>query len=194
MKNIDFSANFTHPLNYLCLLEEKLLRKIVKSCRNEIKEFFGYIDEHTEMKYNLSNLKICMGHYGGDEEWLKYLERDRLPQLSNLLRIERNGFDFFPNDQDMLDQKNGYLGYIWMSFDWFSIITNLMYKYENVYADISYIVHNPSIYPLLKHALLKKELKDKIIYGTDFFVVRNHKSESNYWQRQWLILLKMSLT
>ncbi|MBK9629501.1 MAG: amidohydrolase family protein [Saprospiraceae bacterium] len=177
LKNIDFSANFTHPLNYLCLLDEKLLRKVVKNCRQEIKDFFGYSDDSTELKHNLSKLKICMGHYGGDDEWAKYQERDRLAQVSNLLRIERDGFDFFPNDYDMLGPKNGYLGDIWKSFDWFSIITNLMYKYKNVYADISYIVHNPTIYPLLKQILGKDELKDRVLYGTDFFVVRNHKSE-----------------
>lgn len=179
LKNIDFSVNFTHPLNYLCLLDEKLLRKVVKNCREEVKDFFGYTDDGTELKHNLSKLKICMGHYGGDEEWAKYQERDRLAQVSNMLRVERFGFDFFPETKPdvSVEEQKSYLGLLWRSMDWFSIITNLMYKYENVYADISYIVHNPSIYPLLKQILAKDKVKDRVLYGTDFFVVRNHKSE-----------------
>ncbi|MBK8403864.1 MAG: amidohydrolase family protein [Saprospiraceae bacterium] len=179
LKNIDFSTNFTHPLNYLCLLDEKLLRKVVKNCRQEIKDFFGYSDDSTELKHNLSKLKICMGHYGGDDEWAKYQERDRLAQVSNILRIEIDGFDFFPQPKPnvAIEDQKSYLGLLWRSMDWFSIITNMMYKYENVYADISYIVHNPSIYPLLKQILGKDDLKERVLYGTDFFVVRNHKSE-----------------
>jgi predicted TIM-barrel fold metal-dependent hydrolase len=61
--------------------------------------------------------------------------------------------------------------------DWFSIITNLIYHYPNVYADISYIVYQPAIYPLLKQVLTKEKHKKRVLYGTDFFVVRNHKSE-----------------
>ncbi len=177
LKNIDFSINFTHPLNYLCLLEERLLRKILKHCREEIKDFFGYTDDNTELRHNLSNLKVCMGHYGGDDEWARYQERDRWAQVSNMLRKERDGFNFFPDKNNTNELNLSYLGFLWRSMDWFSVITNLMYKYDNVYADISYIIYNPTIYPLLKQVLRKDELKDRVLYGTDFFVVRNHKSE-----------------
>ncbi len=177
-KNIDFSANFTNPLNYLCLLDEKLLRLVVKNCKNEIKEFFGYTDDVTELKHNLSHLKICMGHYGGEDEWVKYLERDRLPQVSNIFREERDGFNFFPKEEKSVGDKNHeYLSTLWKSMDWFSIITNLIYHYPNVYADISYIIYQPTIYPLLKQVLTKEKHFKRVLYGTDFFVVRNHKSE-----------------
>lgn len=46
-----------------------------------------------------------MGHYGGDDEWAKYQERDRLAQVSNILRIEIDGFDFFHNQNRMLQLK-----------------------------------------------------------------------------------------
>ena len=177
LKNIDFSVNFTHPLNFLCLLEERLLRKIVKTCKKDIRDFFGYTDDNTELRHNLSNLKICMGHYGGEDEWEKYQDRDRWAQVSNMLRNERDGFDFFPDKNNTKEINLSYLGMLWRSMDWFSIITNLMYEYDNVYADISYIIYNPNIYPLLKQVLRKDELKDRVLYGTDFFVVRNHKSE-----------------
>lgn len=176
-KNIQFTVNFTHPLNYLCLLDEKLLRLVVKNCSDTIKEFFGYIDEDTPLKHNLSQLKICMGHYGGEDEWEKYLERDRLAQVSNMFRIERDGFNFFPINRKTGQYDHDYLSLLWKNLDWFSIISNLIFKYPNVYADISYIIYKPAIYPLLKQVLTKKKHNERILYGTDFFVVRNHKSE-----------------
>lgn len=176
-KNIDFTVNFTHPLNYLCLLEEKLLRIIIGQCKPQVKEFFGYTDEHTPLKHNLSQLKICMGHYGGEDEWEKYLERDRLAQVSNMFRIDRDGFDFFPVSNKTGTFDHDYLSLLWKSLDWFSIISNLIFKYPNVYADISYIIYKPAIYPLLKQVMTKKKHRERILYGTDFFVVRNHKSE-----------------
>ena len=56
----------------------------------------------------------------------------------------------------------------------------MMLQYPNVYADISYILHsNLEIQPLLKQTLQNPGLRMKVLYGTDFFVVRNHKSDKN---------------
>jgi predicted TIM-barrel fold metal-dependent hydrolase len=55
-----------------------------------------------------------------------------------------------------------------------------MLQKPNVYADISYILHgDQAILPLLKQTLANEQLKTKVLYGTDFFVVRNHKSDKN---------------
>ena len=53
----------------------------------------------------------------------------------------------------------------------------MMLQYENVYADISYILHDEVILPILKQTLSNTELQAKVLYGTDFYVVRNHKSD-----------------
>ncbi len=42
---------------------------------------------------------------------------------------------------------------------------------------ISYILHDLSIIPLLKTSLQNPKLSERILFGTDFYVVRNHKSE-----------------
>ena len=52
-----------------------------------------------------------------------------------------------------------------------------MLQYKNVYADISYILHDEVILPLLKQTLSNDGLKPKVLYGSDFYVVRNHKSD-----------------
>ena len=52
-----------------------------------------------------------------------------------------------------------------------------MLQYKGVYADISYILHSEKVYPLLQQTLNNSFLKKKVLFGTDFYVVRNHKSE-----------------
>lgn len=55
-----------------------------------------------------------------------------------------------------------------------------MLYYPNVYADISYILHgDKDILPLLRQTLQNPGLKEKVLNGTDFFVVRNHKLDKN---------------
>ena len=65
----------------------------------------------------------------------------------------------------------------------------MMLQYDNLYADISYILHDEKIFPLIKQTLQNDELKTRILFGTDFYVVRNHKSE-----KQMLADLQKALT
>lgn len=176
--NRDFSNNFTHPLNYLCLLDERLLRKLVKDAKDDrIRSLFGYTEEETPMPHNLSHLKICFGHFGGDDEWNRFIESDRDNYSSQLVRKPDNGITFLTDEEG--DFKKGKPEQIWKSTDWYSIICSLMLQYPNVYADLSYILHSPGIQPLLKHTLSNPQLRTKVLFGTDFYVVRNHKSEKN---------------
>jgi predicted TIM-barrel fold metal-dependent hydrolase len=177
-KNRDFCNNFTHPLNYLCLLEEQLLRKIVgKAKDNRLLDVFGYIDENTPMKYNLNHLKICFGHFGGDDEWMRYLEMDRDNYTSQIIKKPERGIAFLSNIKG--EPSPGKIEYIWRHVDWYSIICSLILQYPNVYGDLSYIIHTPEIQPLLKLTLINPGLRNKVLFGTDFYVVRNHKSEKN---------------
>lgn len=183
MNNVDFSANFTHPMNFLCLLHEPSLRIVVgnalsKNNNKELAQIFGYTDESTPLKYDLSNLKICLGHFGGDDEWLRYFEKDRYNFSGQLIKDPASGIDFF----NTLGGKpsKGKPEQIWKYTDWYSIICSMMLQYPNVYADISYILHSDvQILPLLKQTLDNPGLRTKVLYGTDFFVVRNHKSDKN---------------
>ena len=54
-----------------------------------------------------------------------------------------------------------------------------MLQYENVYSDISYILHDEAIFPLLKQTLQHDngKLRRRVLFGTYFYVVRNHKSD-----------------
>lgn len=180
-QNVNFSYNFTNPMNYLCLLDEEHLRRLVeKGIENDarLKELFGYNGPDKPLSHNLTNLKMCLAHYGGDDEWARYFEKDRYNYSSQLAKHPETGIRFFKklNNQD----SPGKPEQLWKYTDWYSIISSMMLQYPNVYADISYILHSDrDILPLLKQTLLNPTLKTKVLYGTDFFVVRNHKSDKH---------------
>ncbi|MGB4848350.1 MAG: hypothetical protein WBP41_10560 [Saprospiraceae bacterium] len=174
LKNIKFINNFTHPLNYFCLVEEQALRHVVAISKNEdVKKLFGFTDIATPLKHDLKKLKLCFGHYGGEDEWARYLELDRNQYAPQLTIFPNRGIDFLTNgifSPVKMEQ-------LWQNADWYSIISSLILQYDNLYADISYILHDLSIIPLLKTSLQNPKLSQRILYGTDFYVVRNHKSE-----------------
>jgi len=89
-----------------------------------------------------------------------------------------HGIDFLTNT---ITGNPGNMTFIWKHVDWYTIICSLMLQYENVYADLSYIIHNSEIQPLLKVTLQNEELKGKVLFGSDFYVVRNHKSEKSIY-------------
>jgi hypothetical protein len=138
---------------------------------------FGYTDANTPLLYDLSKLKICFGHYGGDDEWNRFMELDRDNFSSQLVRKPDRGIEFLTDGEG--NEKPGKPEQVWKYADWFTIISSLVLQYKNVYADLSYILHNDAIQPLLKWALQNPGLKGRILFGTDFYVVRNHKSEKN---------------
>lgn len=205
VKNVNMQVNFTHPMNYLCLLEEYFLKKVLKKAKNDaIRELFGYVDDDTPLDINLCNLKICLAHYGGEKEWEKYLETDRDNYSQKMVTNPDFGINFMQNSKNEFSISK--INQLWHNVDWYTIISSMLIKYENLYADLSYIISKPSIYPLLNHTLKKGDhydiqykkyleesssnkkashfkgrnrLRSHILYGTDFYVVRNHNSDKD---------------
>jgi predicted TIM-barrel fold metal-dependent hydrolase len=187
-KNDLFTPNFTHPLNFVCLLEKEWLRKAVnqayrKTGDERIKELFGLSpdadDEKAAISTGLKQLKLCMAHYGGNDEWKRYFEADRYGFSNELAQHPFEGIDFlhYKNGDGISPGKPEL---VWKHTDWYSIISSMMIRYENVYADISFTLHNDAqVLPLLKQTLQNPVLRNKVLYGTDFYVVRNVKSDKN---------------
>ena len=178
--NADFQLNFTHPMNFLCLLEEPLLRKLLTSYNDdEINTLFGYTNPNTPLTSDLSQLKINLAHFGGEDQWLKYLNNDRYSYSQMINTKPGKGIEFVKYSKDTGEVRYRRLAEMWKYVDWYSIICSMMMRYDNVYADISYIIHNEVIFPLLKETLkpIHGQLCDRVLFGTDFYVVRNHDSE-----------------
>jgi predicted TIM-barrel fold metal-dependent hydrolase len=194
-KNDEFCANFTHPMNFLCLLKKEFLVKAVDiayaeaddQTKKDLKELFDYEEAKDGMKASikngLDNLKICFGHYGGGDEWMRYFEKDRFKHSAQVIGRPDFGIDFIyklDHGRSTTDRSWGKPEQLWKFTDWYSIISSMMLQHDHVYADISYILHaDAQILPLLKQTLQNKKLRAKVLYGTDFFVVRNHKSDKN---------------
>lgn len=194
-KNVDFQVNFTHPMNYLCLLEEPLLRILIGNGKSEEnKKIFGYTNSETPLKWNLSNLKVCFAHYGGAEEWKKFLERDRDNYAQQLMSKPESGVWFGLNEHGEIPW--GRYENVWKYTDWYSIVSSMMIQYENFYADISYIVSDPDLYPMLGSTIgegseyenyftktltysNKNKLRQKVLFGSDFYVVRSQKADKD---------------
>jgi len=114
--NKAFAANFSHPDNYVHVLKD------------------------------FPNLKICLAHFGGEEEWNNYLIN--------------------PWDSGRTQHSS-----------WFRIILNMIKTYPNLYTDISYTLHDPEFYPLLKVVMLDNAARHKILFGSDFYVVQIDRAE-----------------
>lgn len=156
-KPSEFQKNYTHPLNYECLLNKNLLKKAWQQ------------DEVPDYK----NLKICIGHWGSEEEWHNYLDN---PWLEIGEDIDTS------TEYPSLSMKNWHINEKkHLNYSWFTIICDLIRKYNNVYADISYTLNDTSLLPLLKMILEADEkIRSRVIFGTDFYVVSKAMSERAY--------------
>ncbi|WP_142783823.1 amidohydrolase family protein [Changchengzhania lutea] len=176
VKNIDFCNNFTHPLNYLCLLDDGLLQQVlVDEIKKDPRLKTIFYDANGQFRTGLKDLKICFAHFGGDDEWKRFLESDRDNYTTQLILKPEKGIDFFFNVKGK--PSKGKMAMVWKYVDWYTIICSIMLQYDKVYVDISYILHDEVILPLLKQTLSNEGLKEKVLYGSDFYVVRNHKSD-----------------
>jgi predicted TIM-barrel fold metal-dependent hydrolase len=153
-----YTIHYSNPLSFHCLMDKQLLSR--------------YWDMPEAEVENYEKLKVCFGHFGGNSEWKRYLKipwvpaRDdgRYEGKSPALEPENWNYKLKPDDTD---------------YSWFSIIRQMMEKYENVYADISFMLYDQETWPLLKVLLKNKELKfkDRVLFGTDFYVVAQKGTE-----------------
>lgn len=67
-----------------------------------------------------------------------------------------------------------------MDQSWFSSISEIIKIHPNVYADISYTMHSPELYSLLKVVLQDQKLRSRILFGSDFYMVELDISERSF--------------
>ncbi|CAM4344077.1 amidohydrolase family protein [Flavobacterium terrigena] len=155
-----YSTNFTHPLNYHCLLNKELLN-----------EFLG---NSPDKAIDLSKLKICLAHFGGEDEWKKYLNDCWNNYNKNISHDSKTDYSKRKNTLNHGNPRT-----IWWDASWLSVIYDLMIEYENVYADISFILHDESLFPLLKFILEDDKVKNKVLFGSDYYVVSQKDTEKD---------------
>lgn len=95
------------------------------------------MDEHPD-------LRVCLGHFGGIDEWRRHLNEPRDPHNPT----------------------------------WLTKIKSLIKSgdYPNLYTDISYTIFNyRENAPLLKILLEDSEILEKVLFGSDFYMVESEK-------------------
>jgi predicted TIM-barrel fold metal-dependent hydrolase len=100
-------------------------------------------DNYEWVLQEFPGLKINLAHFGGHEEWRKYL-----------------GYD--------LDGEGA---------TWYGKILRLIKQYPGVYTDISYTAARPELMNLLKVTLGDFEVRQKVLFGSDFYMVEQETSE-----------------
>ena len=63
---------------------------------------------------------------------------------------------------------------------WLATIAGLIQNHENVYADVAYTVHDCTLLPLLKVLINTPGLREKILYGSDAYMVQLEGSEREF--------------
>jgi uncharacterized protein len=101
-------------------------------------------------------LKICLAHFGGGEEWAEYLKNYWPPEAVEQ-RLQGNQPE--------------------VPLSWLSLIIDMLKKYDTLYADISYTAHEERYLSVIKVLINTPQLSEKILYGSDCYMVLLDKSE-----------------
>lgn len=64
--------------------------------------------------------------------------------------------------------------------NWYDKVKNVVSKYKNAYTDISYTLFNTELIPLLNMSLQDESIKNKILFGTDYYMVEQETSEKQF--------------
>ncbi|MEM6737873.1 MAG: amidohydrolase family protein [Bacteroidota bacterium] len=137
---------------------------------------FSHPQAFEEILKIFPKLKICFAHFGGSEEIQKVKKvKSNLSQLFKSESSNRNGchIDLVSCDSFIKCLRQTKT----VSNSWYLLILDLMSTYENVYADISYSLHDKRNFPLLNAPLQVSHIADRILFGTDFYLVEREKSE-----------------
>ncbi len=114
------------------------------------KDFSHYFTEprnYVEILTEFPNLKLCLAHFGGNSEWDSYLEQ--------------------PWDPDHPNKKYT---------SWVPEIVDMMKEHTNLYTDISYTAfHSDRYFPLMSIFLDDEKIKDRILFGSDYYMVEREK-------------------
>ena len=111
-------------------------------------KYLNHPDNYNFVLEKFPKLKINLAHFGGNEEWNKYLD---------------------VYDENFKKDRN-----------WYSIIRKMLIKYENVYTDISFTVYDEALYPLLRNVLKTPNTKEKVLFGSDFYMLQKDYSERRF--------------
>jgi len=64
--------------------------------------------------------------------------------------------------------------------NWFVIVKKLIQEYPNFYTDVSFTLNNKQFFPLLKIILENEKIREKTLFGSDFYMVETKSNERRF--------------
>ncbi len=113
-------------------------------------DYFSHPMNYEPVLERYPGLKLDIAHWGGTEEWQHYLYNP-------------------PRDRTVTYLSN-----------WFRIIKSMLRKYPRLYTDISFTLGHPDHTVLLNVLLEDETLRDRILFGSDYFLVNGETSERTF--------------
>lgn len=168
---------------------EQILEEFIKdkrrtgTKRQKICSFFAHPVHYLYLLNQYPQLKINFAHFGGNDDWDDYIQNP-------LSRDERQEYDtivadiraLLKNDSPTADEQKQLTEKIESAFklNWLYLILQMLKEYQNVYADISYTLNDEKYFSFLKILLQDSQLKRKILFGSDFYMVQMVTSEKKF--------------
>ncbi len=63
---------------------------------------------------------------------------------------------------------------------WLSVVSDLIRSHTNVFADVAYTAYDTSLLPVIKVLVNTPKLRDRILYGSDFYMVQRDVTEREF--------------
>ena len=152
-KRQKYCSFFAHPVHYLYLLNQYPL------------------------------LKISFAHFGGHEDWDDYIQNppsnEEKKEYNNIVAeigTLLNNDSRTEQEQEQLKEKVEAA----FTLNWLYLILQMLKEYENIYADISYTLNDEKYFSFLKVVLQDTHLRQKILFGSDYYMVQMLTSEKNF--------------
>lgn len=113
-------------------------------------DYFSHPMNYEPVLERFPGLKLDIAHWGGTSEWQDYL--------------------YNPSK----DREISYLS------NWFRIIKHMMRRYPRLYTDISYTLGHIDHLPLLDILLEDTSLRERVLFGSDYYLVNAESSERTF--------------
>lgn len=123
-------------------------------------DLFGHPENYMTVVDRFPKLKICLAHLGGSYEIIKNVaSKSSAKELAEIRTID--------------------------PLFWSDRIIAMMKKYDHLYTDISYTLSDLGLEDI-KNKILEifkdEQLKNRILFGTDFFMTEQERKESDLYQ------------
>lgn len=122
-------------------------RPVVRAKAKEFSDIYTDPANYDQVATKYPELRICLAHFGGGDEWEKYLHSSWDPGLPETEK------------------------------SWLSVIIDLIMKHDNVYTDISStLFQGENRMELLQVLLQNERLRSRILFGSDFYMMERVKN------------------